>query len=247
MCIHTYTYTHTHICIYIYIYTERERDVYIYIYIYIRILHVYWFGSIRIYLIRQEGHPRVSTGGMTRLETLIELKILNSSFSRRIRNAPNHQVLQLVPVISLVLVLLLLVILSITITIIHTPCVRRLAVLSDRGAEAGAARRGVCTEIGRTIRPGGGLVLVLLVVITSISNMISVHITSSSISMTSILTILITITSIKCYQYRRGYYYQYEARRGGRPTSRRPRRPHENMVGVNMVLAEYHQIQTWLL
>ena len=24
-------------------------------------------------------------------------------------------------------------------------------------------------------------------------------------------------------------------------------RPRENMVGVNMVLAEYHQIQTWLL
>ena len=74
---HVYLYIYTHICIYI--------CVYIYIYIYICIyLSLYLSLSLYIYIYITRGQSETrkwSEGGMMRLETLIELKCLNSSCS----------------------------------------------------------------------------------------------------------------------------------------------------------------------
>ena len=83
---------YVYMCIYIYIYIERDVIIAVYVYTYIYIMYIY----IYIYIYRIPEPPLhamvphspffllLSEGGMIRLETLIELIFLNSSFSRSI-------------------------------------------------------------------------------------------------------------------------------------------------------------------
>ena len=107
-----------HIYIYIYIYTHINTNIYIYIYVYICV-YIYIYIYIYTHIIcvtlaldeRPSGRARapnpkgteVRKGGMTRLETLIELKFINSSFSssncsiRAFRACPLNESRQTVP------------------------------------------------------------------------------------------------------------------------------------------------------
>ena len=64
---------YTYIYIYIYIFLSLSLSLYIYIYIYI---HMYTQTNTIIHISRYQV-TRSSEGGMIRLETLIELKLLN--------------------------------------------------------------------------------------------------------------------------------------------------------------------------
>ena len=84
-CVCMYICIYIYIYIYVYVYVYMCVCVYIYIYMYVYIyIHIAWLRSLSSHFgiaASQRYACRYSEAGMIRLETLIELKFLNSSFS----------------------------------------------------------------------------------------------------------------------------------------------------------------------